>query len=373
MRILLVGEFSGVHTQLSKALKESGHFVTTISDGDAYKNFPRDITIPSKNHKSKILLLVDYFFDFLGVKGLFSYFKYKRLLSKLSGFDIVQFINPAPLSAFGSLASILLIRKISKQNKKLVLCALGDDYRWVNACLHGNYKYSALDNLNLKTLPKYLYTLKYKYGIFYKQLQWYVEAKCSAIIPGLIDYQIAYEKHPKLTKIVRLPLHTCDYNIDVDKIKRKSEEIIIFHGWQIGKEFRKGNYLFDDAMKVILDKYGKDKIKYVVCKSVPYQQYLELLSGADIFLDQVYSYDYGVNGLLGMAYCSVVFSGFEDNADNIGVNAIPDLQNLIGKLSFLIENPSEIEKIKCNAYNYFLENHNAKNIANEYIKIWENC
>ena len=45
MKILLIGEYSGVHTNLAKALKNKKIELTTVSDGDAYKKFNKDIFI----------------------------------------------------------------------------------------------------------------------------------------------------------------------------------------------------------------------------------------------------------------------------------------------------------------------------------------
>ena len=45
MKILLLGEYSNVHATLRKALIQLGHQVTLISNGDFWKNYPRDIDL----------------------------------------------------------------------------------------------------------------------------------------------------------------------------------------------------------------------------------------------------------------------------------------------------------------------------------------
>ena len=45
MKVLLLGEYSGVHTNLSKALKEKGYLVDLIHNGDSYKEFDADYLI----------------------------------------------------------------------------------------------------------------------------------------------------------------------------------------------------------------------------------------------------------------------------------------------------------------------------------------
>ena len=45
MRILLLGEFSNVHATLALGLRKLGHDVVVASDGDEWKNYPRDIDL----------------------------------------------------------------------------------------------------------------------------------------------------------------------------------------------------------------------------------------------------------------------------------------------------------------------------------------
>ena len=52
MKILLIGEYSNVHWTLSQGLRALGHEVTVLSDGDSWKNYPRDLDLKrvSYNH-----------------------------------------------------------------------------------------------------------------------------------------------------------------------------------------------------------------------------------------------------------------------------------------------------------------------------------
>ena len=45
MKILLLGEYSNVHWTLSQGLRALGHEVTVVSNGDGWKNYPRDIDL----------------------------------------------------------------------------------------------------------------------------------------------------------------------------------------------------------------------------------------------------------------------------------------------------------------------------------------
>ena len=79
MKILLIGEFSGLHHNLKDGLMELGHEVTLASTGDGWKRFPSDINWLS-NRKGRIGNLETLFNQYL-------------LSKKLKGYDVVQFIS----------------------------------------------------------------------------------------------------------------------------------------------------------------------------------------------------------------------------------------------------------------------------------------
>ena len=84
MRILLLGEYSNVHATLAEGLRELGHEVVVVSDGDYIYHYKTDIPLCREG------------------KGKWSAIKYVTkllmLLPKLRRFDIVQLVNPDFLS-----------------------------------------------------------------------------------------------------------------------------------------------------------------------------------------------------------------------------------------------------------------------------------
>ncbi|MDR7018916.1 glycosyltransferase [Aeromonas salmonicida] len=380
MKVLLIGEYSGVHTNLAKNLTAQGHIVTTVSDGDGYKNFPRDVDLAVSEtgfFKSSIVKNILYY---LGIKGIISYFKKRAELDKLKGFDIVQLINPAPITAYSSIANYMLLRKLKKNNGKFFLCALGDDYYWVKLCLSGKLKYSPLDKCNLLTCKKYLFSLKYIYGIGYKKLNDYAVNISEKIIPGLIDYKNAYAWSDKVTEIIGISigqeqfLRTKDI-YETQSFIRNRNVINVFHGWQKGKDLRKGNDILDATMLSLKERYP-DKINYEVVSGLTYDEYIKRFDSADIFLDQLYSYDRGVNGILGMANGKLVVSGFEDSPSiqglvtQLGINGTPDQKTLFDALEFIINNQDIRYQIVKNSISYILDNHSPNIVVNKYIDVW---
>lgn len=386
MRILLCGDYSGVHSELGKELKRMGHNVVVLSGGDGYKSFERDIDIPDFESNVKVLNVFCVILDFFGLKGLISYFKHRKKIKNLKGFDVVQLINPIVISAFGSLLNALLIRRLRKNNSTMFLCALGDDYQWVDMCLKNKLKYSPFDKMSFFNLHRYIYSLKYKFGLFFRYNHKVAKGESSFIIPGLLDYDLAYDGDFKKNKIIKIPLSReivngakenikkLESNINCGSSKRK---VIVFHGWQKGKELRKGNDVFDEAVTFLKEKYGEEIIDYSIVSGLPYSEYIKRFNQSDIFLDQIYSYDRGVNALLGMAEGKVVFSGFEfekninSNITEIGVNAVPDVKVLISDLESVILDRKKMQEIKLNALKYVVKNHDPTVIAKEYIALWE--
>ena len=92
-----------------------------------------------------------------------------------------------------------------------------------------------------------------------------------------------------------------------------------------------------------------------------------------ILLDQVFSYDQGYNALEAMAKGKVVFTGAETEflnqyqlqIDNVCINATPNENQIIEKISYLIEHPEKIIEISKNARNFIEKEHAYKIIANK--------
>lgn len=380
MKILLLGEYSGVHTNLKDALKEAGHDVLLISNGDGYKAFDSDIYIKYKYFHSK-----NYFFQriinlyyillmYSGFKGIFQILYYRKIIKEMQDFDVVQLINPIFLSDYGTIVNLLVFNYLKKNNKKIFLQALGDDYIWVKYCLEKNFEYSIFNNLNFKNLKKYSYPLHYVYGFLNPYLNKYIVKNVNAIIPGLFDYYAAYKEYNNCTEIVPIIMKLGNNS----KIREAKYPIKIFHGWQPGKEIRKGNHLFDIALKRLEQKYP-EKVLYQIVGGIPYKEYKTKFEDADIFVDQCYSQDCGVNALLGMANGKVVCSGFEKEVKNYYnldsmplINSIPNVEIIFQDIEELVIHPSKIIEYSERAIKFIELFHNAKYVLQKYERIWLN-
>ena len=124
-----------------------------------------------------------------------------------------------------------------------------------------------------------------------------------------------------------------------------------------------------------------DLCEVEVVESVPYKEYLSLMSHSHVILDQLYSYTPATNALLGMAHGLVAVSGAEpEYYELIGetenhpiVNVSPLVQGDIEeKLEWIIKNKSQLPALS-RASRAFVEKHNAaRTVASRYLAFWEN-
>ena len=63
MKILLMGEYSNVHATLTEGLRKLGHEVTVLSNGDFWKNYPRDIDLVTMPSHSPAMILLSLSFS----------------------------------------------------------------------------------------------------------------------------------------------------------------------------------------------------------------------------------------------------------------------------------------------------------------------
>jgi glycosyltransferase involved in cell wall biosynthesis len=79
-----------------------------------------------------------------------------------------------------------------------------------------------------------------------------------------------------------------------------------------------------------------------------------------------------------MAKGKVVFTGAEKEfeeyynlTDKVAINALPNVASLVNELSFLIENPNEIQAIGKRARTFLVKEHDYIKVAEKYIDIWK--
>tara|TARA_B100000676_G_C17969137_1_gene782164 strand:+ start:128 stop:1264 length:1137 start_codon:yes stop_codon:yes gene_type:complete len=366
--ILLIGEFSGVHLELAKSLRKLNYEITTVSDGDSYKSISSDILVEQAVYTG-ICKWLNLVVNWLGFNGALKYRKLVKKLDALPNIELVQIINPVAIDTLGGVGNLLLLLYLRRRTKNIYLCSLGDDYRWVEACLRGRFIYSPMDRLlsnGIVGFLRYQYTLKHIFSPVYIFLNFFARWSARKVIPGLLDYKIAYEGCSKLAPLIPLPVSEDRFHSPV----KSTYPLIIFHGWQTTKDNKKGGDILDLAARKCVESVGEDKVIYKIVSGVPYDQYIQTFNDADIFLDQVFSYDRGMNGALGMAAGKVVFSGFEQESLDIGVNATPDAELLAQKLISLVNDIDTVNSIRKAGFEFASRYYSSDRVVQQYLSVW---
>lgn len=361
MKILLIGEYSNVHNTLAMGLKALGHEVCVVSNGDFWKNYPRDIDVARKPGK-------------LG--GLMLLAKLYRLLPKLRGYDVVQLINPI----FFELKAERLwsfYRYLRKHNRRVFLCGFGMDFYWVHECMESKpLRYSDFNiGDQLRTDEEAIRYEKDWLGTPKETLNRLIAAECDGIITGLYEYWACYHPlFPEKTTYIPYPLVMPDNSQTEQACKSK---VVIFIGINRERSVYKGTDIMLRAAEDLKKKYT-EHMELLVAESVPFELYQQMMNGADAILDQLYAYTPAMNALLAMSKGIIVVGGGEpENYDIINetelrpiINVEPTYESVYQELEQLVLHPERIPELKRQSVEYIRKHHEYTKVARQYIDFW---
>lgn len=361
MKILLLGEYSNVHWTLATGLRQLGHTVTVVSDGDSWKNYQRDISLKRKQ----------------GSLGTIRYLmKLAYTLPKLRGYDVVQLINPVFLSLKAE--RFYPIYDYLRRNNKLVFMgAFGMDHYWVKAGIDcKTFRYS---DFNLgKEIRHYkennIWINDWLLGEKGK-LNQYIAHDCDGIISGLYEYHASYMPYFK-DKLQYIPF-PIDCSMHSYIPRGRNPKINFFIGIQKARNEYKGTDIMLTALKELIEKYP-EQCQLTKVESVPYKQYCSLMDNCDVILDQLYSYTPAMNALQAMAKGIIVVGGGEpENYEMLNeqeihpiINVIPDQQDVFRKLEKLVLEQDQLPRLSEESYHYIQKHHNHIQVAQQYLDFW---
>ncbi|NDV77469.1 glycosyltransferase [Dysgonomonas sp. 511] len=363
MKILLIGEYSRAHLTLAEGLRNLGHEVLVASDGDGFKNYPRDVDLTRKSSG-----LIDTFTSLMSVLGKFGEFK---------GYDVVQLINPC-FTTQNVRVNRHLYNKLRRNNKKVFMGAFGDDTYWVKACL-GNkiFDYSEFFvdgkpinvDFNQRFIDKWIDTPLAKFN---EDLAKDVDG----ISACLYEYYCSYKPYfaDKL-KYIPLPLNTAE--IEFQPIPEEPEKVNFFIGINKVRDKFKGTDVMEKALARVKDKYP-DQVIVTRVESVSYDVYQQLMSQAHVVLDQLYSHTPAMNALLALAQGKVVVGGgepyiyelYDDSSNQPIVNVHPNEDDVFDKLEWLVLNKQQIPDISRKSRQFVEQNHDYMVVAKKYLEFW---
>lgn len=376
MKILLVGEYSRLHNSLKEGLQALGHEVFLVSTGDHFKKFPSDILLERKFTKGfmgkvKVGLYKILGIDINSISIKNQFFRHKN---SFIGFDVVQLINESP---FGLLPKEekKIVSFLKANNKKLFLLSCGTDYLSVKYAFEKKFRYSILSPyFEEKVSAKEFWPILKYLRSEYRDLHEFIFKNIEGVIASDLDYHIPLMDSPKYLGMVPNPV-----NIDAIKYTENvvTDKIVIFHGINRQNYYKKGSDFFEAALKIILKKYP-EKIEIITVENLPYSEYFQKYDRANIILDQVLGYDQGYNALEAMAKGKVVFTGAETEFldyynlkdDEVCINALPDVNSIVAKLKWLIENHEKLKEIGNSAREFVVREHHYLKNSESYLKLW---
>jgi glycosyltransferase involved in cell wall biosynthesis len=362
MKILLLGEFSNVHWPLACALRRLGHEVTVVSDGDNWKDYPRDVDVRRYS---------------LGLRGTASFVRrLLAILPSLKGYDVVQIINPVflPVKAerIGFIYNILRSR-----NKSMFLGAFGMDHFWVHAgCNCTTFRYS---DFNLGDTVRHdgdNDTWISEWGTGAKgRLNCRIAENCDGIIAGLYEYYASYQPYfEEKLKFIPFPI---DLSTVTPKTAEPHDKVRFFIGIQKQRSQYKGTDIMLRALERVVREFPQ-KAKMVKVESVPFETYQNLMNSSDVLLDQLYSYTPAMNALLAMAKGLVVVGGGEEeNYDILGesqlrpiINVQPNEESVYRALREITLTSDRIPELSWQSAEYIRRHHDSLKVAQQYVDFW---
>ena len=361
MKILLVGEYSNVHATLATGLREIGHQVTVISNGDFWKNYPCDIDVSRKPGKLGGVLLMARLYT---------------LLPKMRGYDIVQLINPM----FFELKAERLFffyDYLRKHNKKVFLGAFGMDWYWVHTCTHD--KLLRYSDFNIGSAVRTDAEAK-RYqndwlGTAKERLNKHIAQDCDGIITGLYEYHVCYHPHfPDKTRFIPYPIRLPQTS-SIDRVN--SHKILIFIGINRERSVYKGTDIMLRAAEDLERKHPY-RMQLIKAESIPFTEYQKMMNGSDAILDQLYSYTPSMNSLLAMSKGIICIGGGEpENYEIIHetelrpiINVEPTYDSVYHELEQLVLHPERIPELKSQSIEYVKKHHDYIKVAKQYVDFW---
>ena len=362
MKILLIGEYSNVHNTLAHGLRELGHTVTVISNGDFWKNYPRDIDVSRRPGKLGGMLLLA---------------KIYALLPCMRGYDIVQFINPL----FFELKAKRLYRifkYLKRHNQKTVLGGYGMDAYWAYVCSKDMpLRYSDFNiGKELRQNEEAIAEREDWIGTDKGRLNLLMADQCDGIVTGLYEYWRCYEPFfPEKTTFIPFPIVIGkEPNIP----QETPEKLNLFIGISKNRSAYKGT----DIMLRAAEKVKKDfpdKLNLKVVTGLPFDEYVRTMMGSDAIMDQLYSYTPSMNPLEAMNHGVICIGGGEpENYEILGettlkpiINVLPTYESCVEELTKLVTDLPRIPQLRRESYAYVRKHHDHIKVAKQYITFYE--
>lgn len=366
MKILLLGEYSNVHSTLAKGLRSLGHTVDVASDGDGWKNYERNIDTARQPGGA--------------LSGLRYWWQMHRLFDRFRGYDVVQLINPVFLSLKAE-RLWSFYRQLQRHNRCVVLGAFGTDHAYVDACVNKRlFDYSDFTIYQADRKDTDIEQLREIWldgskGILSQR----IAQACDAIVAGLYEYYASYQATEQRDKLRYIPFPIdLSRNAYSHRRRQAGEPLRLFIGIQSARNAFKGTDIMLRAAERVVAEYP-GACELCKAENLPFDEYVRLFNSADVILDQLYAYTPAMNALEAMAHGLVVVGGGEPEAYHVlpdrslqpVVNVKPDEASVYEALRRLVEQRDTlVPELSRMSRQYIERYHNHIQVARQYETLY---
>lgn len=364
MTVLLLGEYSNVHHTLCEALRRAGHEVLLISDGDGWKDYPRDIDLHRR---------------LSGPFGSLIYLcELAKLLPRMRGYDVVQLINPQVLY-LKPRWNRWFFDYLKRHNRIVSLGCFGDDYYVVTRMQQKDFLAytdfvagdSIIDHaLNRQRIQTWCDPER-------RALTEHAVAQADCLMACLYEYYKVYEQEGFGAKLHYLPLPVESIKEKGKGKNRENSAVRVLLAIQKQRGPMKGTDQIEPLL-VRLAKEYPDQIDLHRIESVSFEQYCQEVDAADVIVDQLYSYTPAMTALEAMRRGKVVISGGERyelegvcyEAPVINLRPFADEENY-QKLHETLLDRNKIAQLSEDSQAYVVKYHDADLVASLFTRLVE--
>ena len=358
MKILLLGELSGVHQELSRGLRSTGNDVTIGHSRMANPGFESDIPFFRPPHGPMSL-----------VSRARSVTSHLFNAPRLTGFDIVQLITP---KFFDWRLHRAMLGYLRRNNRRLVL---------INTSCTSDYHRRVAELAYSPCAQCKQFDLKSENCLYDRDDERRAEeiafAAADAIVATHYEYGYALQDTAFADKLVAIPL-PIDTMVHGPAPLPADGPIRIWYG-ETRFGFKGGGFI-----KPALDRLAagplRDRVEVVQTGRLAFDEYLKFLDTVHIVIDQASSYGAGMNAYYALARGRVTLSGAEPEtmdfygiprAENPMINIRPDTEAIHGTLAALVDDRAALEQIGRRSSAFVERYHSADVIAGQYLALYQ--
>ena len=356
LRVLLIGEASGVHWTLKTALEDLGHHCDLLIQQGLESQRPYDIS--------------------LGVSGtgLVNQIKRNTLpilrAMRLENYDVVNFLN-AITSQNGRYAKYKDIPILRKKCRVMSYYAVGCDELGLIMMNRGRLPYTPCDTCYGST-DQLGQDCKLWIRDHHEQGVGLAEQYFDVGFGSMVEYDHARHAFDP-GNFVRVP-----FPIDAEKIPfapaTLKDRPLVVH--TPTRRAFKGTDTVLSAVDLL--RRTRDDFDFEVVEGLGYQDYLRVIRTSDVVIDQIFSQSPGMNALELMAMGKVVMTGATDlgrsyfpfMADMPAYDAPPNATALAAALDRVLDDKAGWGHLAARGRDYVVENYDRHEVARTFLDGW---